>query len=71
MWLLRSSLAPYVLLFDPKPLIEDSNLQVHMQLCMDEKSLRSLFELATGQSGGDHRNIVATAANVSFPFLDF
>ena len=47
MWLLRSSLAPYVLLFDPKPLIEDSNLQVHMQLCMDEKSLRSLFELAT------------------------
>ena len=31
-WLLCSQLAraPYIVLFDLKPLIEDSNLQVHM-----------------------------------------
>ena len=43
-WLLRYPLprAPYVVLFDLKPLIEDGNLQVYICIvCMHEKSLRS------------------------------
>ena len=45
-WLLRSPLAraPYVVLFDLKPLIEDSNLQVYMYRVHAVQVLSSFLE---------------------------